>query len=119
MLRPHPNEPVGCRWARNQKPRFFQPARFGANRRGYPPDKSLARKAIPTDIRSLCRTYPEESIRHLAAIMRQPEYPPAVRVQAAVALLDRGWGRPAQPHVGEADRDIRVVIRRITDVRKD
>ena len=92
---------------------------MGVNRRGYPPDKALARKGIPTDIRSLCRAYTEESIRHLAAIMRQPEYPPAARVAAAIVLLDRGWGKPAQSHVGENDKNIRVIIRQISDVRED
>ena len=32
----------------------------------------------------------------------------------AAALLDRGWGKPAQPHTGE-DGNIRVVIRTITE----
>ena len=98
-----------------QKPRCFQPARFGINRRGYPPDKALARKAIPADIRSLCRAYTGEAIRHLAAIMRQREYSPAARVQAANILLDRGWGKPPQAHTGEDDGDIRVTIRQIVE----
>jgi hypothetical protein len=76
----------------------------------------LPRKNIPADIRSLCRAYTDESVRHLAAILRQPEFPPSARVQAAVALLDRGWGRPAQAHTGEnGEGDIRVTIRQIVD----
>ena len=51
---------------------------------------------------SLCRAYTEESIRHLAAIMRQREDSPAARVQAANVLLDRGWGKPPQAHTGAA-----------------
>ena len=48
--------------------------------------------------------------------MRQPEFPPSARVQAAVALLDRGWGRPAQAHTGEDGQgDIRVTIRQIVE----
>jgi hypothetical protein len=61
----------------------------------------LPRKKIPADIRSLCRAYTDESVRVLASIMRQAEHPPAVRVQAANILLDRGWGKPAQMHAGE------------------
>ena len=68
---------------------------------GRPPGNALARKAIPAYIRSLCRAYTEESIRHLAAIMRQREDSPAARVQAADSLLDRGWGKPPQAHTGE------------------
>lgn len=32
----------------------------------------------------------------LAGIMDQNDAPPAARVSAAQALLDRGWGKPAQ-----------------------
>lgn len=87
---------------------------FGANQ-GYRERKPLTRKAIPTDIRSLCRAYTAESIRHLAAIMRQREYSPAARVAAANALLDRGWGKPSQSHVGEDGGEIRVVFRQIAE----
>ena len=48
--------------------------------------------------------------------MRQREYSPAARVQAANILLDRGWGKAIQPHTGEDSGDIRVVIRQIIDV---
>ena len=89
---------------------------MGINRRGYPPDKALARKAIPTDIRSLCRAYTGEAVRHLAAIMRQREYPPAARVQAASVLLDRGWGKPPQAIIGaNGEGDIKVTIRHILE----
>ncbi|KRR15051.1 hypothetical protein CQ12_40170 [Bradyrhizobium jicamae] len=70
-------------------------------------------------MRSLCRAYTEESIRHLAAIMRQREYPPAARVQAANILLDRGWGKPPQAHTGEGGKDICVTIRQITERRDE
>jgi hypothetical protein len=51
--------------------------------------------------------------------MRQKEYSPAARVQAASVLLDRGWGKAPQAHVGEDDGDIRVTIRQIVDSGKD
>ena len=66
---------------------------FRRQQEGGPPGKALARKAIPADIRPLCRASTEESIRHLAAIMCQREDSPAARVQAANILLDRGWGQ--------------------------
>jgi len=50
----------------------------------------------PTDIRSLARSHTETALRVLAGIMQEPEAPPAARVSAAVALLDRGWGKPQQ-----------------------
>jgi hypothetical protein len=51
--------------------------------------------------------------------MRQQEYPPAARVQAANILLDRGWGKPSQAHTGADDKDIRVTIRQITECRDE
>ena len=51
--------------------------------------------------------------------MRQKEYSPAARVQAASILLDRGWGKPSQSHVGEDDKNILVTIRQLADVRED
>jgi hypothetical protein len=48
--------------------------------------------------------------------MRQPEYPPAARVQAANVLLDRGWGKAPQAHTGEdGEGEIKIVIRRLID----
>ena len=86
--------------------------RDAANRRGYPTRKPLARKKIPADIRSLCRAYTDEGVRVLASIMRQPEHPPAVRVQAASILLDRGWGRvpPKACPIGALGTSVAAVL---------
>src|SRR5262245_15628342 len=79
----------------------LSPRRTPPTRGGYLPRKPLARKAIPADIRSLCRSYTAESIRVLASIMRQPEHSDAARIQAANILLDRGWGRAPQARADE------------------
>jgi hypothetical protein len=50
----------------------------------------------PTDIRSLARSHTETAVRTLAGIMNEPGAPASARVSAAIALLDRGWGRPDQ-----------------------
>ncbi len=50
----------------------------------------------PTDIRSLARSHTQKALNVLAGIMEQADAPPAARVSAAQALLDRGWGKPAQ-----------------------
>lgn len=54
----------------------------------------------PTEIRSLARAHTDSAIKTLAGIMNEPEAPHAARVSAATALLDRGWGKPAQAHAG-------------------
>ena len=54
-------------------------------------------------------------IKVLAGIASAEDAPPAARVSVVQALLDRGWGKPAQPHTGEDEKDIRVTIRNITE----
>lgn len=49
-----------------------------------------------TEIRSLARSYTEMAIQSLAGIAQNGESESA-KVAAANALLDRGWGKPAQP----------------------
>ena len=79
------------------------------------PRKPLPRKKIPADLRSLARGHTALCIKVLAGIVSQEAMPPAARVTAAGILLDRGWGRAPQPHTGEDGKDIRVVIRQITE----
>ncbi|MCK1655416.1 hypothetical protein IVA88_28885 [Bradyrhizobium sp. 149] len=50
-----------------------------------------------TEIRSLARSHTRTAIRVLVGIMRSNEATPAARVSAASAILDRGWGKAAQP----------------------
>ena len=54
----------------------------------------------PVDLRSLARTHTKGAIKTLVGIMNQPKANPSARVTAAVALLDRGWGKPAQALTG-------------------
>jgi hypothetical protein len=67
------------------------------------------------DIRSLARAQTELAIRTLTGICGSKAAPAAARVSAASALLDRGWGKPNQPHGGEDGGDIRVTIRQIVE----
>jgi hypothetical protein len=48
------------------------------------------------DVRDLAKRYTAEAVETLAKIMRSEDAPPAARTAAATALLDRGYGRPAQ-----------------------
>jgi hypothetical protein len=68
------------------------------------------------DIRSLARKHTASAVKCLAGIMNQPKAPAAARVAAANALLDRGWGKAAQPLTGEGGEGALVVqIVRFTD----
>jgi hypothetical protein len=57
----------------------------------------------PTQIKSLARAHTEKAISVLVGIMEQPDAPPAARVQAVNSLLDRGWGKAAQPVDGDGE----------------
>ena len=71
----------------------------------------------PTDIRSLARCHTKMALCTLAGIAQHGENE-AARVSAAVALLDRGWGKPAQSRTGaDGEGKIRVVIRHIVEGR--
>ena len=47
-------------------------------------------------VRDLAREKTEKAIHTLVSVMDGRQSPPNARVAAAVALLDRGWGRPPQ-----------------------
>lgn len=57
----------------------------------------------PTEIKSLARSHTEAAINCLAGIMNKESAPESARVAAANALLDRGWGKPAQPVDGDGE----------------
>jgi hypothetical protein len=69
------------------------------------------------DVRSLARSYSTLAVNTLAGIARSPKCPPAARVTAAIALLDRGYGKPPQDHTGDDGGDILVTIRHIVEPR--
>ena len=50
----------------------------------------------PTDIRSLARKHTALALRVLKEVASSPKAQQSARVAAAVALLDRGWGKPKQ-----------------------
>src|SRR5215468_9476585 len=60
------------------------------------------------DIRSYARKFTVEALETLAHVMRQPKAPPAARVMAANALLDRGWGKAAQ--LVAVDGEVRQLV---------
>ena len=65
------------------------------------------------DIKSLAREQTQKAIDVLTAVMMQPKTAPAARVAAAQALLDRGWGRPAQVVTGDESGVPISVIHRV------
>jgi HEAT repeat protein len=66
---------------------WFKPGQSG-NPNGRP--------KVVAEVRDLARQYAPEALSTLADIMRDSKSPPAARVAAASAVLDRGYGKPSQ-----------------------
>lgn len=61
------------------------------------------RPKVVGDVQELARQHTPDAIETLASIMRDGEAAPAARVAAANAILDRGYGKPAQHITGEVE----------------
>lgn len=73
---------------------------------------------IPQDLKSKARAYTEQALGALCQIITQGESE-AARVAAANSLLDRGWGKAAQPHTGEdGEGPLEIVLRTIVEERQ-
>ena len=59
------------------------------------------RPKVIAELKELAKGHTVEAIQTLVSIMTNPKFAPAARVSAANALLDRGYGRPAQHVTGD------------------
>lgn len=73
----------------------------------------------PIEIRSLARQHTEEAINALLRILRKADATDSAVVAASSAILDRGWGKPAQPISGDGDGGAIELIHRIERVIVD
>ena len=64
-----------------------------------------------SDIKALARQHTETALKALVDIVRSPKTPAAARVQAATALLDRGYGKPTQ--------HVEAKVARVSDLTDD
>ena len=76
-----------------------------------PAARKTSRARTLTEIRSLARSHTRTAIRVLVGIMRSDDATPAARVSAANAILDRGWGKAAQPLENGEDLPLELVHR--------
>ena len=75
-------------------------------------------KAV-ADIRSLARAHTDMCILTLAKIASAPKAPESARVTASIALLDRGWGKPAATITGADGGPLTVIIRQLIDITQE
>ena len=64
-----------------------------------------------TLIRSLARSHTKTAINVLVGIMGSKDATAAARVSAANAILDRGWGKAAQPLESSEDGALELIHR--------
>lgn len=77
-----------------------------------PAAKRTSKARTLTEIRSVARSHTRTAINVLVGVMSSDEATPAARVSAANAILDRGWGKAAQPFENGED-DVLELIHRI------
>jgi hypothetical protein len=70
------------------------------------------KRKTPLDLKSLARGYTETAIKTLGGIAETGAQE-AARVSAAIALLDRGWGKPNQPTEAKIEGSVEVILRDI------
>jgi hypothetical protein len=68
-----------------------------------------ARKII-ADVKAAAREMTPKALATLEQVMDDPKAPPAARVGAATAVLDRAWGRPTQSIEGQVDLSFERMI---------
>ena len=92
----------------------YQPGEGGNVATRFQPGESGNPTGLPKgigEVRELARTHTKAAIGKLAALMEGGESG-QVQLMAANALLDRGWGRPAQPFAGDdAPPPVRIDVR--------
>jgi hypothetical protein len=76
-----------------------------------PAARKTSKARTLTEIRSLARSHTRTAVRVLAGIMRSDDATPAARVSAANAILDRGWGKSAQPVENGEDGMLELIHR--------
>lgn len=69
---------------------------FEPGQSGNPSGRPKSKMADGRSLSDVAKEHTEAAIKALVAIVRNKRASASARVQAATALLDRGWGRPHQ-----------------------
>lgn len=77
----------------------------GGRREGSGRAKGTPNK-VNQDLKGMAQVYTNDALRVLVEIANDDEAPKPARVSAAVAILDRGHGKPTQAITGEGGKDL-------------
>ena len=72
---------------------------FEAGKSGNP----SGRPKIPAEVRELARAMTVEALQTAGEIMRDTQQTGPARMSAVNTILDRAWGKPAQPVDGDGE----------------
>ena len=61
------------------------------------PSAEAPAETVPVPIQVLARAYAERALQVLVDVMTDRKVTPSTRVNAAIAVLDRAWGKPITP----------------------
>ena len=67
-------------------------------------------------VKELARLHTETAIAALVRVIEDKKANPSARVSAAVAILDRGWGKPVQAIAGANGEDPIELVHRVERV---
>src|SRR5687767_13480411 len=68
------------------------------------------RPKVVGEVQALARKHTTKAIAVIARVMRDPKCDPRARVAAANALLDRGYGKPAQSDLLERIESLEALL---------
>ena len=62
----------------------------------YAPGAAVAAKKTIADVKELAKELTPKAMMALENVLDNEKAPPAAKVSAAIAILDRGWGKPRE-----------------------
>ena len=69
-------------------------------------------------LKSLCRSFTPANVARLAGYASSEQVEPEIVMRAIGMLMDRGWGRPNQPHEAKLDGKVEIILRDISAEKK-